>query len=74
MVEGEPAVLVETSCGKTFKLRASEMTDRQLKTLLEKNGRRTDVDPILISAMRNELNRRAAATVPNGGYSEPETT
>jgi hypothetical protein len=59
MIESDPIVTVETSCGETIKLRPSEMTDWQLTGLLKQNGDRTDVDPTLISAMRDELTRRA---------------
>ena len=48
---------IKTSCGETFALAVSDMTDRQLRGLLEQNQDR-DVDPTAIAAMRAELDRR----------------
>jgi hypothetical protein len=58
MIESDPVITVETSCGETIKHRPSEMTDWQLTGLLKQNSPRTDVDQTLISAMRDELFRR----------------
>jgi hypothetical protein len=60
MIESDPVITVEASCGETIKQRPSEMTDWQLTGLLMQNGNRTDVDPVLVSAMRKELLKREA--------------
>jgi hypothetical protein len=52
-------ITVETSCGQTFHLPLTELTEHQLHDLLEQNSDRTDVDPSQITAMRAELRRRA---------------
>ena len=53
---------IVTSCGKTFEMPVDELSDRQLKGLLDQNGDRTDVDPSDITALREELARRTAQT------------
>jgi hypothetical protein len=52
----ERLIIVETTCGQTFKQYPSEMTDWQLAGLLEQNP---DGDPLDIAALRGELQRRA---------------
>jgi hypothetical protein len=52
-------ITVDTSCGQTFHLPVTELTEHQLHGLLEQNSDRTDVDPSQIAAMRAELRRRA---------------
>jgi hypothetical protein len=45
-------ITVETSCGQTFHLPVTELTEHQLHDLLEQNSDRTDVDPSQITAAR----------------------
>jgi hypothetical protein len=53
----ERTITIETSCGGVFKMRPSEMTDRQLRGLLEQNADNT-CDPLDMAALRDELQRR----------------
>jgi hypothetical protein len=39
MIESDPVITVETSCGETIKHRPSEMTDWQLTGLLKQTAR-----------------------------------
>jgi hypothetical protein len=57
----EMIITVETSCGETFHEKVTDMTNRQLKGLLEQNADRDDLDDddkAAIAAMRAELERR----------------
>ena len=51
-------ITIETDCGETFEMAPGEMSSWQLEGLFEQNGDRTDVDPAVIAAMRDELARR----------------
>jgi hypothetical protein len=57
----DPSITIETSCGKVFEVRVSELSDTQLTTLLAGNGERADAYPTHIAAMREELQRREEA-------------
>jgi hypothetical protein len=58
----DPLVTIETSCGEHFELHISELSDRQLTILLDRNSERSDVDPAHIAAMRDELQRRSGTS------------
>jgi hypothetical protein len=56
---------IQTSCGKTFEMSASEMSDRQLQGLVEQKANRTDLDPADIAELRAELARRSDVASSN---------
>jgi hypothetical protein len=58
--DGDEEIVVETSCGKTIRQKVSEMTDRQLRALLEQNADSPDAAPWEIAALRAEVKRRAS--------------
>jgi len=51
---------IKTSCGQSFEMTASEMSDWQIRGLLNQNEHRTDVEPAGIAALRAELARRSS--------------
>jgi hypothetical protein len=53
-------ILVQTSCGQQFEVRADELTDSQLRGLLEENL--IDADPRDIAALIDEMQKRAIAS------------
>jgi hypothetical protein len=53
----ERLITIETDCNRVFKMHPSEMTDRQLKGLLERNAD-NNCDPLDMTALRDELQRR----------------
>lgn len=54
MTTNERPITIETSCGQIFRLYPSEMTDRQLKGLLEQNAE-DNCNPMHMAALRDEL-------------------
>jgi hypothetical protein len=54
-------IKVHTSCGEEFRIPVDELTDRQLKGLLEQNADNPEADQLQIAAMRDELKRRQPA-------------
>jgi hypothetical protein len=54
----ERIIRVLTSCGREFSIPIIEIPDHKLRSLLQQNGDRTDVDPLDLAAMRDELKRR----------------
>jgi hypothetical protein len=61
--EYDPLVTIETSCGMTIRQRPGDMTDWQLVRVLEANDQRTDVNPLELAAMRDELKRRRGEAI-----------
>jgi hypothetical protein len=49
---------IRTSCGKTFEISARDMTDRQLRELIEQNKDRTDINPADLATLYDEGRRR----------------
>jgi hypothetical protein len=51
-------ITIETSCGKQITQAVSDLSDRQLRGLLEHNSEETGATPEELAALRGELERR----------------
>jgi hypothetical protein len=58
-MDNDDIITIKTSCGRTFHQRPSEMSERQLRGLIEQNADNTDEDCVRdMPRLRAELARR----------------